>query len=75
MSRRFQRMSSTVTTFTPVSARGLSISARACVNAITAGGVSFGKAKSRSATPRVTCEYTMPSSSAFIAISASWNAT
>lgn len=56
MSRRFQRRSSTVITLAPVSASGLASTVLAWVNITTVGSVpAFGKAKSRSATPRVTC--------------------
>ena len=42
-------------TATPLSACGERVMTFACVNITTVGAASFGKAKSRSAAPRVTC--------------------
>ena len=54
MSRRRQRRSGTVITAAPVLASGASTIRLGCVNITTVGGMAAGKAKSRSAAPRVT---------------------
>ena len=55
ISRRSQRMSGVVTTFTPVRALGLSTSFITCGKATSDEIISLGKLNMRSATPRVTC--------------------